>query len=728
MKYKGKKDSIKYIRESSAGTARSAQRREGASSVKALSAAGKEAVFAGPGNSSSVRTKKSGLEKNGGNGNAGNPRDKGNNHNGGNMYRAGNNHRVVNNRNAANNHNGGNSGKSRKSGNGQSNGKNRNIKIISLVALALHAILSAVFVIVVIKLNVLLVWMVIVLAVLLVGLVVIAFFLRKSRKNAGKIAGMILSVLMSFILLIGSIYIVIADSTIAAITGGAAGYKVYYVAVLKDDKAESIKDAADYVFGTSKVLETEEFEKALEVLRKRTGKKEIKTQDYSSADLLQEALYEKTAGAIFYESSTGGLLEVFDEEYKSKVRIIGTIKIKAEKTKASSTTKKVDVLGEPFVIYISGNDQFEGLEADGRSDVNMLAVVNPKNAQVLLVSIPRDYYVRFPGVSGDARDKLTHCGIYGMDAQIATLEELLDTEINYFVKINFTSLIKIVDAIGGVEVYNPYAFTAIDQTHFPKGNLHFDGITALMYARERQNLPEGDFSRGQHQQILIEAMINQLVSAASITHYTALMDAISGSAITDMSSNEIKSIVKNQLATGTKWEIIKVQAKGAHVYQPSFAAGGMDLSVVMPYAESVEYISDLLARMLNGEKLSGIENEEPDDYTFITDLLPTSDDEPEDEDIELDPGDAETPIEYDYEEIMEEAETQSEGEEEIDTEIEITTPTETGAGEATKDPSGTDTAETTEQTQPETEDASETKTGDGGGTPGEETTTDDGGD
>ena len=188
-----------------------------------------------------------------------------------------------------------------------------------------------------------------------------------------------------------------------------------------------------------------------------------------------------------------------------------------------------------------------------------MAVVNPVSHQILLVTTPRDYYVEIPGVSGGQKDKLTHAGIYGVDASMSTLEQLYDTEIQFYARVNFTSLIEIVDALGGVDVESEYAFTTSGDSgrvvNVVQGTNHFNGEEALAFSRERQNVPGGDNQRGKDQQAVITAMIKKMVSPAILTGANGILNSVSGNVETNMSESQIQELIKTQLSDGVSWNI-----------------------------------------------------------------------------------------------------------------------------------------------------------------------------
>ena len=182
---------------------------------------------------------------------------------------------------------------------------------------------------------------------------------------------------------------------------------------------------------------------------------------------------------------------------------------------------------EPFVVYLSGVDTRGELTENARSDVNILAVVNPVTKRVALVNTPRDYYVDLAGT--DSKDKLTHAGLYGVETSMETLGNLYGIEVDHYVRINFAGFMDIVDALGGVDVYSDYTFTSVgspgyyDPTDFVEGWNHLDGPAALAFARERHAFATGDIQRGINQMKVINAMLEKIKSPALLTSYSRLL-------------------------------------------------------------------------------------------------------------------------------------------------------------------------------------------------------------
>ena len=261
---------------------------------------------------------------------------------------------------------------------------------------------------------------------------------------------------------------------------------------------------------------------------------------------------------------------------------------------------------EPFVVYLSGVDNRGELTEKARSDVNILAVVNPKTKRVALVNTPRDYYVDLAGT--DSKDKLTHAGLYGVETSMATLGNLYGVNVEHYIRINFAGFINIIDAIGGVDVYSDQAFTSVgspgyyDPTTFAEGWNHLDGKSALAFARERHAFASGDIQRGINQMKVIDAMVNKLKSPALLMSFSKLMDAATDCFVTSLSQDQITALVRMQLSDLASWDIQSCSVTGTSGKSSKcYSAKGQSLYVMKPDENSVNEAKSLIASVLDGE-------------------------------------------------------------------------------------------------------------------------------
>lgn len=480
--------------------------------------------------------------------------------------------------------------------------ENRGSRNLGLVLFVLQVMFSGIF-------AGLLVWLDMLpgtyIAMIFAALLALAAITLVSQLMAsGKgIPGKVFSVIVMLVVTIGGFYVYRMSDTLNRVAN--TNYKVdtIVVAVMEEDKAENLKDAADYVFGVQYRSDGDKVRKAVEQISEEIGK-DIEVKEFESVVEQAQALHDGQVGAIIYNEGHQGILSEVFEGYNENVKVIYKHSVKTE---IGSLSLHVSVDSDPFTVYISGNDVYGELENNSRSDVNIIAVVNPKSHQILLVTTPRDYYVEIPGISYGNKDKLTHAGIYGVDASMRTLEALYETKIPFYARINFTSMIEIVDILGGIDVESEYAFTTSgDSEHVfdvSKGMNHFNGKEALAFSRERQHLEDGDNQRGKNQQAVIIGMINKMLRPDMIVKANSILDSVAHNVDTNMSNNQIASLIKNQLESGAKWKVYSVAAEGVGSEDVCWSMGAGEYYVTLPDDSSVEKIKELINRVENGETI-----------------------------------------------------------------------------------------------------------------------------
>ena len=473
-------------------------------------------------------------------------------------------------------------------------------KIISILQIVCSVVLFGfVFIIDVLPMKYLL-FLLLVLAILDFLFFLILF---KSRLKKGiKKFFSVISILLSIVFVVGSFYLYKTYGVISGMIDTDYETYNYSVMVLKDSDYSSVSDIKNEIIS---YYETKTNENKL--LIEKVNKLGKESKSYTNLNTLATDLLNKETNVIVLEDNYKKTLidEDDDNEYnevkdfKDKTKTIYTFSFKVKK---DDTSKDVDVVSEVFNIYISGIDTYGTVSSVSRSDVNIVVTVNPNTRQVLLTSIPRDYYVQLHDTTG-YRDKLTHAGIYGTDCSIKTIEDLLGIDINYYFKVNFTSLIDIVDALGGVNVYADQSFSTWNGYHFTKGYNKVDGNAALAFVRERKNFANGDRQRGINQQALISAMINKCISKEILTKYTSLLNSVKGSIITNMPTKTMLSLVKMQLKNNTSWTISTNSLDGTNASKYTYSYSYQQLYVMEPSEESVEKGKELINKVLNGEVL-----------------------------------------------------------------------------------------------------------------------------
>ena len=282
---------------------------------------------------------------------------------------------------------------------------------------------------------------------------------------------------------------------------------------------------------------------------------------------------------------------------------------------------------EPFVIYLSGVDTRGELTENARSDVNILAAVNPVTKRVALVNTPRDYYVDLAGTS--SKDKLTHAGLYGVETSMETLGNLYGVNVHHYIRINFAGFISIIDALGGVDVYSDQAFTSVgspgyyDPTTFVEGWNHLDGKSALAFARERHAFASGDIQRGINQMKVIDAMLNKIKSPALLMGFSKIMDAAADCFVTSFSQDQISALVRMQLSDFAEWDIESYTVTGTSSSSTKcYSAKGQKLYVMKPDDSSVSKAREMLASVLGGEGTVADTTQKPEKTEVFT---PTTD-------------------------------------------------------------------------------------------------------
>ena len=414
-----------------------------------------------------------------------------------------------------------------------------------------------------------------------------------SKKN--KFIPKLMSILFCVLLVIPIIYMNKGAEILEEITEVNNEINRISIIVKKDSDHQELQDLKD------KCIQINTKYNAVAMGATMNQLNELISCNYSSEDdfiKMATNLYDEDVDAILVNEAYLWVMEHKYENFVEDTRVIWTYEHKKEK---EDIKKPVSVKQNCFNVFISGIDTRGYVSTTSRSDVNMLATVNTTTNQVLLTSIPRDYYVYISELK--AKDKLTHAGLNGINSSVSTMEDLIDIEINYYVRINFTSLVKIVDVLGGIEVYSDYDII-YPNTQYPvyKGKNHMDGETALLFSRERYLLPNGDEDRIKNQQRVIQGTINKLISPAIITNYMDILDSVAGSFETNMSTKEITDLLKEQLKTMKSWDVQSYSLTGTGSY---FKGGAMmpdtELYYCIPDEKSVKKATDYINSMMDGE-------------------------------------------------------------------------------------------------------------------------------
>ena len=489
----------------------------------------------------------------------------------------------------------------------------RAVRIAGVAALALQIIMAGVLMIEFVRFPILPAkYMLLLALVLIVGLVpsTLLILIRDGKK--GFIPGLLWAILwIAGCFLVIVTYIEPARKTVKTITGQEASETKHIegvsVLVRIDDPAQELSDTDGYVYG---IQTAEEYASMLIAYQHITSSEKISLslKEYNYYTELAAALMSGEVKAMLADTSYVDMLAEYAEGFDGNYRILEDLSFDAEIPKGSLTitptptplptpdpdnptatpdpskpTEAVtptpagkdeiptpvipmtampprssaeNVTGDYFTVYFSGIDCYGGITARSRSDVNIIMVVNPNTHKILLVNTPRDSYVLIPEISGSSYDKLTHAGIYGVKASMKTLERVYGIQLDYYIRVNFSSVERIVDYLSGVDVYSPYAF---DSSHGPyqygAGMNHMGGKSALAFARERYNVPGGDFQRGRNQMELIKGIINKIQSPYILSNFSQIMNAISGNFQTNLTMDQLSALCRMQLDSGASWSV-----------------------------------------------------------------------------------------------------------------------------------------------------------------------------
>lgn len=466
--------------------------------------------------------------------------------------------------------------------------------IIPIILAAIQLIASAALFFALKRLNLLQAWQMALVFLALLGLEALTVYkliISKKAKRVTKIAVIIASIIITIVSTIGFKYVRQTVNFIENITGAHYETQTYKVIVLKSSQYNDIKQLNTQHIGflsNNPNLEN----------TKNTLKNVIKFKDQNFDELgnLLAGINDFKVSAITLTDSYLEFLEENNDEFIENSKVIYEFEVRVDNEK---DVKRVNVATEPFVIYISGSDSRIGLNDTARSDVNILAVVNPKTAKILLVSIPRDYYVQLHGTTG-TKDKLTHAGIYGTNMSKTTIEDLIGIKINYTLKVGFSTVISVVDKVGGIEIDSDQAFTAWTNKSckFVKGVQPVDSACALAFARERYSYATGDRHRGQNQQQVITKLIEKISNPHYLVRWADILEAAEGSFETNLTYEEITDFARYQLAELKHWEVESISLDGTGAMLPTYSMGKQKLYVMIPTQSTIDTAKRKIAEYL----------------------------------------------------------------------------------------------------------------------------------
>lgn len=413
------------------------------------------------------------------------------------------------------------------------------------------------------------------------------FFLRNYKKNKiSFIIACILALIISILLAFGSHALYQGISTVRKLSNTNAQFTEVGLYVEKDSAIQSIAEIDGCTIGILELIDRDNTDKVLELL-KTEDQLTNEVVEYISLAALFDGLLNGECDVIVFNGAFLDIVEELEgyENIHEKIREIERKKVVLEFERPTkkpavqesttgatedSTEKKPEAVTRPQIaknkdvinVYISGSDTRGGLYTTGRSDSNIILSLNTKTNQALLLSTPRDYYVPL-SISYGIPDKLTHAGIYGIDCSMDTLEMLYGIDFDYYFRVNFYGFIDIIDALGGISVYNSVAFESSSTgKYYNVGMVEMNGTEALTFARERYAFADGDRQRGRNQMAVIKGVINKMLSPELLKNYSSLLSSLNGCFDMNVPYDTIAKLVREQLADGGSWNIVTYSVDG----------------------------------------------------------------------------------------------------------------------------------------------------------------------
>ena len=443
-------------------------------------------------------------------------------------------------------------------------------------------------------------------------LIYVILWFKFARKTAARVICWLVAVALACGFFVGADYLKKTDEVFDNVTNltDKMANTVSLVG-LKKDNIEKVTDLNDKTVGTVPEADPEGISKGLQELQTKAN---VSVQDYPDVLSSVQALYDGGVQAVLIPDNTRQIIHETEGffEFQTDSNVLQQTVWYTDRTKsaANDPDSVADITRDPFTVLISGNDSYGSLNENSRSDVNMLLTIDPRTQVVLITSIPRDAYLTMSCKKDETAcspvdDKLTHTGLYGVGTTESTIEDYLGIEINYTVRVNFSSLVNLVDAMGGIDVEIPEGlevdtFYANGTEGVKAGWNHLEGERALAFARERHAYQDGDNQRIRNQQQVMRALIDKIISPELLFRYPALMDAVSVAFETNMPADQIKSFLRYELLRRPNWQIISYAIAGDPDTQLSGTIGSY-VAVTIPRPEMTDAARTLILMTENGD-------------------------------------------------------------------------------------------------------------------------------
>lgn len=489
-------------------------------------------------------------------------------------------------------------------------------RIISIVFSIILVVCTLYLLIQLVTLNVLpSKFLFIVVAILfLIDTIIVILINFYSKKVVSKIILIVVTIVLSLGMGFGGYYLQKTNTMFSNITNVTSTSKNTVSVIVKESSdMQDLRDIADKKVGTLRLIGLVGTETCLEDIESKDIK--IQQMNYDSISNLMSAFYSGEVDVVILNESYRSNVEDI-EEYKNfsdNTRVIYQTTFETEDTNVANSVS--DITEHPFNVLITGSDSRVDISENARSDVNMVVTVNPTTNTILLTSIPRDFYVTTvcdaaDGCQNGAMDKITHTGMTGINTTKRTVENLLGIEINYTVKVGFESVTKIVDALGGIDVYVEPGYAVPELLHgngrgVTEGVNHLDGELALAYSRERYAYTEGDRQRTKNQQQVVMGIIDKMTSSSVLANYADLMDALGDTFQTTMSASEIQALIQYQMDKMPSWAVEQYMVDGTGDTLMC-AELGQAAYVMVPDQTTVELAKRKIAAVMDGGSSTSI--------------------------------------------------------------------------------------------------------------------------
>lgn len=509
--------------------------------------------------------------------------------------------------------------------------ENKVYKVIAILLSIVMIVLMAIFAYQLIKMDILPqnLFIPVILIFVLISLILILWINLMAHGVVSKVFAMIFVLLYTVSMGIGNFYVYKTDGFMQKVTDHKIGdvKNTVSIIVMDDSNIKDLSSLKGKKVGRLNNVDKVGTNKLLKSVKKKKGSNYFKTKKFDGALSEVEALYNGEIDAmILNESYRGNVTSVEEyEHFSTETRVVYSTSYYT--TKKNDSLVVSDITKNPFTILISGNDTTGDVSELSRSDVNMLVTINPKTSTILLTSMSRDTYVETVcDADGDTAcpegqmDKITHTGIYGLNTTRQTVEKFYDLKVNYSFRVNFTSVIDVVDALDGIDLNVEEGeqcdlFWANMKPGLPVGMHHVDGETALAFARERKAYVDGDYQRVRNQQKVMQAIINRAISSSALVNYTSFINSLESAFETNMTYDEITDLIKYELQAKPDWKFETYQISGLGD-ELMCASLGQAASVQVPDLNTVRIAREKIEAVMNGKSSSTVAEDGEPEYNY----------------------------------------------------------------------------------------------------------------